>query len=115
MPRWVRVLDADVVRSGFGKYVRVEDRALAVFNDGGAYYTIDDTCPHQGASLGEGFLHEGRVICPWHSWAFDVRTGECPRVPHIAVTSYPTRRVGSAVEVQLPEDGADEAPNGSVS
>ena len=115
MPRWVPLAARSEVRPGFGKFVRVEGRDLAVFNDGGEYYTIDDTCPHQGASLGEGFLHEGRVICPWHSWAFDVRTGACPRVPHVAVEAYPTRVVETEIEVQLPDVEADEASDGSGS
>lgn len=105
MPRWVPAVEAGAVRPGFGKFVRVEGYELAVFNDAGEYYTVDDSCPHQGASLGEGFLHEGRVICPWHAWAFDVRTGACPRVPNISVTSYPTRRVGAMIEVRLPDPG----------
>lgn len=106
MPRWVPVIEADAVRAGFGKFVKVEGYELAVFNDAGEYYTVDDSCPHQGASLGEGFLHEGRVICPWHSWAFDIRTGACPRVPNLSVASYPTRRAGEMVEVRLPDPGA---------
>jgi len=119
MARWVAALPAGRVRPGFGKFVRVEGRDLAVFNDGGEYYTVDDTCPHQGASLAEGFLHQGRVVCPWHSWAFDVRTGACPRVPHISVGAYPTRVVGESVEVQLPDprvgEGVDVVPAGSGS
>ena len=40
------------------------DRRVALFNEGGRFYAIDDTCPHQGASLSTGSLHAGRVICP---------------------------------------------------
>lgn len=104
MGRWVRVAAARQVPPGTGRTVLALGRRVALFNDGGEFHALDDTCPHQGASLGEGLLVAGRVICPWHSWIFDVRTGACPRVPDIAVSSYATRRAGDDVEVEVPED-----------
>lgn len=101
--RWVRVALAAEIAAGRGKVVRDGQRCVAVFNDGGEFFAIDDTCPHQGASLGEGTLHRGWVICPWHSWIFELRTGNCRGVPGVGVTCYPVRRRGDVVEVELPE------------
>ena len=102
MSPWVAVARIDEVPSGQGKTVRAGDREIAVFNDGGEFFAIDDTCPHQGASLGEGTLHAGRVICPWHAWIFELRTGVCRGVSQLAVTCYATRRSGEMVEVEIP-------------
>jgi len=99
---WVRVAEARQIPPGTGRTVLAEGRRLALFNDGGEFFAIDDTCPHRGASLGEGLLVGGRVICPWHSWIFDVRSGVCPSAPDIAVSSYRTRRAGNGVEVEVP-------------
>lgn len=101
--RWVEVARAGDLRSGTGRSIRAGDRWIALFRDGDEYLAIDDTCPHQGASLGEGTLHEGRVICPWHSWVFDLRTGQCPRAPDVSVPVFPVRRSGGAIEVEIPE------------
>jgi nitrite reductase/ring-hydroxylating ferredoxin subunit len=101
---WIRVLAANELAAGQSRTVRVGDRDLALFNDDGEFLAVDDSCPHQGASLAGGTLHEGRVICPWHSWVFDLRTGRCPRETHEPVTSYRTRRVGEMVEVLVPAD-----------
>jgi len=101
---WVRVAEAQKVPPGSGRTVLAGGRRLALFNEGGEYFALDDTCPHRGASLGEGLLVAGTVICPWHSWTFDVRSGRCPKAPEIAVSSYPARRAGDAVEVEVPED-----------
>lgn len=103
MGRWVEVAKVDDLPLGEGKTVNAAGLVLAVFNDDGEFIAIDDTCPHQGASLGEGTLHQGRVICPWHSWMFDLRTGECPGVPETTVRRYSTRRSGDAIEVEIPE------------
>ena len=41
----------------------------------GEFYAFDDRCPHEGASLCEGYLDGVQVECPLHSSVFDVRTG----------------------------------------
>jgi len=103
----------DAIPPGSGKAVRVEGRWFALFHDPvRGFFATDDACPHQGASLGEGTYHEGRVICPWHNWVFDVATGECVRVPGVSVACYATRPDGEDVWIELP-DGTDAADGGS--
>ena len=104
MGLWVRVALEREVPPGTGRTVVARDRRLALFNDRGAFFAIDDTCPHRGASLGEGLLVEGVVICPWHAWVFEVRTGKCVKAPDVAVPSYPVRCREDEVEVELPEE-----------
>src|SRR5229473_8213267 len=58
-----------------GKLVEVAGKRIAIFNLGGKYYAIEDTCPHRGGPLSEGMLAEDEVICPWHGSRFKVRTG----------------------------------------
>jgi nitrite reductase (NADH) small subunit len=50
-------------------------RTFCVANLNGAISVLDGVCPHEGGPLGEGTLEEGRVVCPWHSYAFDLHTG----------------------------------------
>ena len=105
MGRWVRAIAAADIPPGSAKAVSIEGRWFALFHDpDDGFHATDDLCPHQGASLGEGTYYEGRVICPWHGWVFDVRTGACLRVPGIEVACYATRPVGEDVEIEL-EDG----------
>jgi len=100
--RWVRVAQAGELGSGSGRRVVAGRATIALFNDGGEFLAIDDRCPHQGASLAEGLLHDGRVICPLHAWVFDLRSGRCPRESHEPVETYPTRRSDGFIEVEVP-------------
>ena len=104
MGRWIEVLRADELAPGERRRVVAAERELALFNEGGEFFAIDDTCPHQGGSLGEGLFHDGRVICPLHSWVFDVRTGQCPRGTHEGVRTYPTRCTDGTVAVEIESD-----------
>jgi nitrite reductase (NADH) small subunit len=63
--------------------VEVDGQIYVLCNVEGAFYALDGTCPHRGAPLVHGALHDHTVVCPWHAWEFDCRTGEgsCGSVP----------------------------------
>lgn len=92
--------------------MRVDDRWVALFHDPDrGFLAIDDACPHEGTSLGEGAYHDGQVICGSHSWVFDAVTGRCRSVPGVSVACYATRAAGEDVEIELPEDPAGRPPD----
>lgn len=57
-------------------YVDVEGLPVALANVDGTVYAFSDSCRHQGGSLSSGVLRDGIVTCPWHGWAYNVRTGK---------------------------------------
>lgn len=70
-----------------------EDKSLALFNVDGELYVIDDSCPHQGASLCGGRL-DGRVIqCCAHGLRFDLRSGYLLNSNLVKVNNYPVEIV----------------------
>ena len=85
-----------------GKLVEAGGRSIALFNIGGSYYAIDNTCPHRGGPLSQGMLAEDVVICPWHGARFEVKTGAvlAPPAPE-GVKSYPVRVNGNDVEIEV--------------
>ena len=102
MARWIQLAKADEIPSGRGVARTADDRRVALFRNGDRWHAMDEACPHQGASLADGAFHEGRVICPLHSWVFDAETGQCPRGTHEGVRVYPARREGDWIEIELP-------------
>jgi 3-phenylpropionate/trans-cinnamate dioxygenase ferredoxin subunit len=54
---------------------------IAIFNDDGEYFALDDTCSHEEASLSEGWLEDGIVECPLHAGKFCLRSGEVLSMP----------------------------------
>ena len=86
-------IDADVLGT-------VDD--VALFNDAGEIFALDDTCSHETASLSEGWVENGVVECPLHAGRFDVRTGAATAPPCVdAVKTYPVRRAGDEIQVRL--------------
>jgi nitrite reductase/ring-hydroxylating ferredoxin subunit len=91
------------VPEGRGLVVRVSDRLrVAVFRVGDAVYAINDVCPHQSASLGEGRLTGTVVACPRHGFLIDVTSGQCPTHTLLRVRTFTVEREGDMVRVLLP-------------
>src|SRR5215813_7791952 len=57
--------------------VMVGAEPYAICNVGGTVRALSGVCIHRGGPLGQGQIHDGRVVCPYHMWEFDCATGEC--------------------------------------
>lgn len=77
------------------------DRVICVANVGGTVSAMDNVCLHRGGPLGQGTIEAGKVVCPWHGWAWDPKTGEAVHNPNARVALYPIKIEGEDVLVQL--------------
>jgi len=49
MSKFVKVATKSEVADGSAKCVEAEGKRIALFNVGGQFFAVDDTCTHQGA------------------------------------------------------------------
>jgi nitrite reductase (NADH) small subunit/3-phenylpropionate/trans-cinnamate dioxygenase ferredoxin subunit len=110
MTDWTRVAKTTDIPIGQGRAVPFDDRMIAVFNEAGVFHAIDDFCPHQGASLAEGYLDEGAVACPWHAWRFSIHNGEWLDNPKVCVESFDVRVEKSDIYVRPKTDPSTDNP-----
>src|SRR4051794_1942978 len=104
---WTSLCQIDELTEGVGKYVEIDGFQLAVFLNQGQVFVIDNYCPHAGGNLAGGTIHEGCAVCPWHSWAFHLDSGQLRDNPGVTVRTYPVRIMkregsGDLVQVNLP-------------
>ncbi len=58
--------------------VRFGGRGFRVVEHDGRLVAYSAVCPHLLGPLGDAPVEEGRVVCPWHGYTFDIETGrEC--------------------------------------
>src|SRR5947207_7675178 len=100
---FVMVAKVGDIAEGQGQAFAVNGRMVAVFNEGGNYFAIDDFCPHMGASLAGGYLEGGEVTCPWHAWRFCIHDGRWLDNPKVKVDAFEVRVMGDQIEVRVPE------------
>ncbi|MFQ5932704.1 MAG: Rieske (2Fe-2S) protein [Nitrospiraceae bacterium] len=87
-----------------GSCISVEAHGVgvALCNLNGSFYALDNTCPHAGGPLGEGTLLGEILVCPWHGWRYNVRTGERPENPDFKVACYAVEVEGEHIHVLIP-------------
>ena len=88
---WTSLCELNELEEGQGKYVEIDGFKLAVFLDRGKPSVMDSSCPHAGANMAGGSVHDGCAVCPRHNWAFQLDTGKLRGTPAVAITVYKAR------------------------
>jgi nitrite reductase (NADH) small subunit/3-phenylpropionate/trans-cinnamate dioxygenase ferredoxin subunit len=107
---FIPVASAGSIPIGEGRTFEAGGRLVAVFFDGLNYSSIDDLCPHMGASLGSGPMVDGVVTCPWHAWRFRLCDGAWCDNPKLTVDVFETRVNGNTIEARIPPPRQVEVP-----
>jgi nitrite reductase/ring-hydroxylating ferredoxin subunit len=64
--------------SASGKLVvSVDDTELLLVWHQEQPFALENSCIHRQRRISEGFLFNGRAVCPGHQWSFDLATGFC--------------------------------------
>ena len=101
MPNFIKVVSTSDLKPGENKVVSVNGTDVALFNVEGEFYAISNTCLHRGGPLGEGFLEDDVVTCPWHGWRYNVKTGQNVMIPTAKVATYQVKVENDDVLVSL--------------
>ena len=92
---------SDLPASGEAKEFACGDKMICIANVDGTLSAMDNVCLHRGGPLGQGMVDGGKVICPWHGWEYDPRTGEASHNPTAKVAVYPVKVEGDDVMVEI--------------
>ena len=79
------------IEPGKSKPFTVGGTRIAVFEWEGSYHAVDNRCPHMGYPMSEGSVRDGVLICHWHHWEFDLKTGGCFLTTGDDLKSFPMR------------------------
>lgn len=83
--------------------VMVGGEFYAICNVNGAVRALSGVCLHRGGPLGQGQIHDGRVVCPYHLWEFDCATGEYDYDPTMRVPTFEVKVEGDDILLEVPE------------
>ena len=101
MGNFIKAVGKADILEGRGKAVTLEGNAIALFNVGGTFHAIDNTCKHRGGPLGEGELDGAQVTCPLHGWQYNVTTGECMTSPGVIQKKYNVKVEGDDILIEI--------------
>lgn len=97
---WKRVARAAEVRGPGPHAVAADGLDVVLVRTAAGLRAYDGRCPHRGALLGEGELHDGVLVCRNHRWRFDAETGRRDGGPECLVPC-PAREEGEDILVDV--------------
>ena len=101
MPVIKLTTQSELPAAGEAKEFELAGKTLCVANVNGVISAMDNVCLHMGGPLGQGFIEGDKVVCPWHGWEYDCKTGEVAHDPKSKVAVYPIKIENGDVMVEL--------------
>ena len=102
MPTFTKLTtQADLPQSNEAKEFRCGDKEICIANVNGEFSAMENICLHRGGPLGQGTIENGKVICPWHGWAWDPKTGEAAHNANAKLAVYPVKIENGDVLVEI--------------
>jgi nitrite reductase/ring-hydroxylating ferredoxin subunit len=100
--------------------VHVRGREVVVVAWHGEFFALRNVCPHQSQEFvkgkvchdiaatpdGELTLMDPVLVCPWHNWPYDLRSGQCSVDPMKRVRAYDVRAVNGRVLIRTAGRGS---------
>src|SRR5215472_13940458 len=117
-----RVGPANGIPEGGGVLVVADGVEVGVFRVGGELRAYENRCVHQGGPVCTGEIigryeqvlnpdrtvsherfvdEEPRLVCPWHGWEYDLRTGRCAADRRYGLRRFPVTERDGDVYVRV--------------
>lgn len=98
----ISVVALSDIPPGEGRTFQAAGERIAVFHARtGQVFATQAECPHRGGPLADGLLGGAMLVCPLHSWKFDLATGETTDAS-CRLRTYPVRIEGGRIVLSVP-------------
>ena len=102
MEKWHKIDSSLLPKNNTIKKIKIEGKNICLINDGNNYYATGSTCPHAGADLSNGWCEEGRLVCPYHRHAFNLKSGRGDAGQGNYINTYPIKGQNGEYFIGLP-------------
>ena len=91
---------SEMPAAGEAREFKLMGRTICIANVAGEFSALANECPHRGGPLGQGVLDGDTLICPWHGWQFNAKSGAVVHSPEEKITTFELRIEGDEVFVE---------------
>lgn len=69
---------SELVPVGSKRLVKAGREKICLVHLSEGFVAFKDACPHMGEGLHKGHINKDQeIVCPWHSYRFSMKNGEC--------------------------------------
>lgn len=75
--RWIKLSELEILPDDdFVKSVQVNKKRICLIKTEDRWFATQAKCPHAGADLSQGWCKNGKLICPFHRYEYDLKSGK---------------------------------------
>ncbi|MEN0056076.1 MAG: Rieske (2Fe-2S) protein [Mucilaginibacter sp.] len=99
--KWYKIPGIQITGKPFIAKVKVGRKNICLIGYEERIYALSSVCPHAGADLSEGLCVKGKIVCPYHRYTYDVKTGKGGAGQNDFVETYPVEIRGNEIYVGI--------------
>ncbi len=81
--------------------IKAGGKSLCLVYDNHQYFATQLYCPHAGADLSDGWCADGKLVCPYHRFTYDLKNGRGGEGQGDYVDTYKVKVKNGEVFVQV--------------
>jgi nitrite reductase (NADH) small subunit len=102
MPDYVKLAaESELPPEGEAREFSYGSKPICVANVNGVITAMDNICLHRGGPLGQGVIEGNKIVCPWHGWQWNTKTGEAAHNPNVKLAVYPIKVENGEVLIEV--------------
>lgn len=94
--KWYKVLDNNNLKYPFLTKAKAGNTWVCLVGVNNEVFALAAKCPHAGADISQGWCKDGKLVCPYHRYSYDIQTGRGSPGQGDYIKTYP---------VEMREDG----------
>jgi 3-phenylpropionate/trans-cinnamate dioxygenase ferredoxin subunit len=88
--RWIKLSELEILPDDdFVKSVQVNKKRICLIKTEDRWFATQAKCPHAGADLSQGWCKNGKLICPFHRYEYDLQSGNGSPGQDDYIDTYP--------------------------
>lgn len=92
------------LQEGKPRQLRIGKDSIALVRRGDTFFAVSDVCTHNKESLSKGLANfKDEIICPWHNYCFDLRTGREAQERSADLNTYAVKLNDDGLWIEVPD------------
>jgi nitrite reductase/ring-hydroxylating ferredoxin subunit len=87
--KWYKIPEIQNFDQPFIKRVKAGDKSICLVGYNDEVFAVSAMCPHAGGDLSEGWCNNEKLVCPYHRYSYDLRTGKGSKGQNDYINTYP--------------------------
>ena len=94
---WIKIFNSsqeafDTIADRQPRLLVVHEKRICMVRQGNSLSAVSNRCTHNGESLSKGKVNfANEIVCPWHGYQFDLRTGREYQQRSADLETYPIK------------------------